>query len=86
MNTDVLLIDERAMRWRCRRGMRELDVLLGGWLDNHWTGAPVGERMAFQRLTECEDDQIWSWIMGRGFPDDPDLQRMVELLRGRGPA
>ena len=68
------------LRWRCRRGMRELDVLLERWLDQCWQQAPAPERACFERLLACEDDQLWDWVTGRGRPDDAELQDFVERM------
>ena len=38
------------LRWRCRRGTRELDVLLGWWLDARFAAADAAQR---QRSTHC---------------------------------
>lgn len=75
------------LRWRCRRGMQELDVLLGRWLDLRWNEAAPGQQQAFEDLLECEDDMIWDWLMGRAEPD-PALAGIVEDIRelGFGPA
>jgi len=72
---------ERArLRWRCRRGMRELDQILERWLESHWDQARAADREAFRRLLEIEDDQLWRWTLGREHPDDPELARMVDQL------
>jgi antitoxin CptB len=69
------------LRWRCRRGMRELDVLLGAWLEQCWPTASAASQSAFEQLLACEDDQIWDWLMGRTQPPD-DLATLVEAIRG----
>lgn len=60
--------DLRRLRWRCRRGMRELDRLLGRYLDRRWALAPETEREAFEALLGVEDDALWRWFMGREAP------------------
>nr|KAJ9614882.1 hypothetical protein H2204_014390 [Knufia peltigerae] len=54
MEEDVLL---KKLRWRCRRGMRELDQLFGRYLDREWSSAPTEEREVFLFLLDCEDDK-----------------------------
>jgi antitoxin CptB len=61
MEEDVLL---KKLRWRCRRGMRELDQLFGRYLDHEWSTAPTEEREVFLFLLDCEDDKLWRWFMG----------------------
>ena len=48
----------------CRRGMRELDVLLGRWLDDRWVGASGSLRSAFEDILGREDDEIWELVDG----------------------
>ncbi len=71
------------LRWRCRRGMQELDILLGRWLDARWAIAGAEMQFAFEQLLECEDDLIWDWLMGRDRPD-PSLHSIVEDIREIG--
>jgi antitoxin CptB len=69
--------DLRRLRWRCRRGMRELDQLLVRYVDRHWEHAEPSQRIAFERLLACEDDQLWRWFLSRTQPDDPELDAAV---------
>ena len=68
------------LRWRCRRGMRELDALLERWLAERCPGADASDRANFARLLESEADQLWDWCMGRSRPDDPNLAAMVDQV------
>ena len=70
----------QRLRWRCRRGMRELDRLLERYLESRWTVAEPSERAAFERLLACEDDELWRWFLGRLSPDDPELISLVEHI------
>ena len=70
----------RRLRWRCRRGMRELDQLMLRWLDGRWLQADDAERALFLRLLDCEDDKLWRWFMGREVPDDAELAAIVDSV------
>lgn len=70
------------LRWRCRRGMQELDVMLGDWLEQCWPEADEERRKAFDRLLEIEDDRLWDWLLGRSRPE-PGLEDIVEAIRAR---
>ena len=67
----------RRLRWRCRRGMRELDQLLEAFLDRSWAAAEPLPRERFERLLECEDDQLWRWFLGHTSPPDPEMDAAV---------
>ena len=73
--------ETRALRWRCRRGMRELDQLLARYLDLRWPTAPDAERGVFRRLLDCEDDKLWHWFMGHETPADVELATLVQHIR-----
>lgn len=70
----------RRLRWRCRRGMRELDQLMLRYLDRRWSEAPASERADFERLLDTEDDRLWRWFMGREPVDDPALAAILERI------
>lgn len=71
----------RRLRWRCRRGMRELDQLFERYLDRAWRGAPALERAVFLRLLEVEDDKLWRWFLGYEAASDAELAQLVERIR-----
>ncbi|MEN1927973.1 succinate dehydrogenase assembly factor 2 [Luteimonas sp. MJ250] len=71
----------RRLRWRCRRGMRELDQLLERWLDREWRQSPTAEREVFLRLLDSEDDRLWKWFLGHQRPDDDALDALVGRIR-----
>lgn len=76
--------DEEAelgrLRWRCRRGMRELDQLMLRYLDQRWREAPADERAQFERLLGCEDDRLWRWVLGREVVGDAGLDEIVRRI------
>jgi antitoxin CptB len=73
------------LRWRCRRGMRELDQLLTRWLDREYPGADPALRAAFAKLLACEDDSLWRWCMGMETPDDKELDDIVGRILALSP-
>ena len=75
----------RRLRWRSRRGMRELDQLLGRYLDREWRQSSHAERGAFLRLLETEDDRLWHWFMGHETAEDGEIQILVERIRALPP-
>ncbi len=71
----------RRLHWRCRRGMKELDVLLARFVDAQAGALARGEWPAFETLLEEEDDRLWDWLQGRADPADAALRNLVETLR-----
>ena len=73
-------VSSGRLRWNCRRGMRELDVLLSGFLDHRYPDLPPPLREQFARLLELQDPEIWSYLLGRSEPE-PELADIVRHLR-----
>jgi antitoxin CptB len=78
-------IELRRLRWKSRRGMRELDQLLGRYLDRAWKQSSEAERGVFLRLLETEDDRLWHWFMGNETSDDGEIQTLVDRIRALPP-
>ena len=71
----------RRLRWRCRRGMRELDQLLARYLDHAWAADSEARRGVFLALLETEDDRLWHWFMGHEDPDDVEIASLIARIR-----
>ncbi len=78
MNDDIEI---RKLKWRCRRGMRELDQLLERWLDAAWRQSNPADRATFLRLLDSEDDRLWKWFLGHEVAPDAELQSLIERIR-----
>jgi len=60
--------DIGKLRWRCRRGMKELDLLLTRYVDEQYREAAPDHRQAFRRLLDCHDPLIYDYLLGRVSP------------------
>ncbi|HEX2790293.1 MAG TPA: succinate dehydrogenase assembly factor 2 [Steroidobacteraceae bacterium] len=70
------------MAWRCRRGMKELDLLLSGWLDTQFERASDAQRRQFEALLELPDPQLAGYLLGGQRPEGADLAALVECITG----
>ena len=73
------------LAWRCRRGMKELDLLLSGWLQRRYPAASAAERAVFEAFLELPDPQIARYLLGRESPDDPAIAALVRELQPARP-
>ena len=71
------------LRWRCRRGMRELDQLLGWYLDTRYPVADDATKAAFSTLLEQPDPELWDWLSGRSVPGVAALRAIIDEIRAR---
>ena len=72
------------LRWQCRRGLLENDLILEKFLDRH--GAELsGDRLeVFKSLLQLGDNDLWDILSGRVdcLPGaDPAVKSMIGLLR-----
>lgn len=69
------------LEWLCRRGMRELDLVLQRYLDHEYDTAPLQEKETFIRLLDESDDSLWRYFYGGLSPDDTALAGLVRKIR-----
>jgi antitoxin CptB len=72
--------EQGRLSWRCRRGMKELDLLLTAYLRERWQGASVGERATFEQILELPDPLLAAYLTSREAPADPKLEHLVAIL------
>lgn len=72
---------ERArVRWRCRRGMLEMDVLILPFFDTYYDGLSDQEKLDFDKLLDCNDPQLFAWVMEQEVCDNPEYAHIVDKL------
>ena len=72
---------DRSLRWRCRRGMLELDILLERFLDRRYAALEPEERELFHQLLDQEDDVLWDWLSGKIEPEEQGIAQLVQQIR-----
>ena len=80
---DAAAADLRSLRWRCRRGMRELDVLLSGFLERRYPSLDRAGKEAFRDLLALQDPEIFGYLLGRERPADPRIADIVTRVLER---
>jgi antitoxin CptB len=71
----------RRLRWRARRGMKELDLVMLRILDAVSASGNAGDLDVFRRLLEVEDPELWRWVIGKDTPADADFGRLIGAAR-----
>ena len=75
--------DFDRVRWRCRRGLLELDLILQGFVERHWERLDGKQRELFNELLDLPDNDLLDWALGRGDPPDPRYLGVIRLLQAR---
>ena len=71
------------LKWACRRGMLELDVLFMPFVDEAFDDLDDAQKEVFERLLTCDDPDLFAWFMGHQKCEEPELAAMVEHILNR---
>ena len=72
----------KRLRWRCtHRAQLEMDLLLGNFLDKHFSKLGPEQEAAFVALAEMEDIELWPLVVGKRECHDPVQAQVVKMLR-----
>ena len=69
----------RRLRWQCRRGLLELDIVFLRFLEQHYSGLNGEDQDAFQRLLEQPDQSLLAWLQGQQVPPH-DLKIIIDKV------
>ena len=73
------------LRWLCRRGSLELDLVLSRYLERGYDAAPAAEREIFEKLLDFPDPALHRYFIAQDDPDDPQLLNLVRIIRALAP-
>ena len=76
-------MSDSQLRWQCRRGMRELDILLTNYLDHDYPQANEPQKQAFRELLALPDPELIDYLLGGLLPADVALAKLVSQIRDR---
>jgi antitoxin CptB len=71
----------RRIRWRSRRGLLELDLVLERFLARDFALLDQAGLNDYRRLLELEDNDFLDAVNGKAQLEDPALMAMVHKLR-----
>ena len=71
----------RKLRWLCRRGMKELDILLERFIDFNQEALSQGSWPEFEALLQTEDDVLWDWFQKASTPGAERYQELLNQIR-----
>jgi antitoxin CptB len=71
------------LRWACRRGMLELDVLFMPFVEEAYDSLSTKDKQTFERLLEEQDPELFAWFMGHEVCKDKELNDMVQFILKR---
>ena len=69
------------LRWKCRRGTLELDLVLEHFLDRDYATLDANSKQAFEELLEAGDEDLWAMVNGEMPAPSPSCETVISLLR-----
>lgn len=74
-------MNKNRLLWASRRGMLELDLILQPFTQNNYDSLEESDQLRYETLLECEDQDLFLWLMNREQATDPDTHRIVQIIR-----
>ena len=81
LHTQDDLIELSQLRWHCRRGVKELDVVLTNFLENHYLNSSREIQLAFKILLKIEDPTLMSLVLDHTQTDDPVQNFVLDKIK-----
>ena len=72
--------DKSKLRWKCRRGMLELDVLLERFLDNHYDHLSSIQKASFEQFIDYQDDELFGFLLKGIKSKDPQINELIKIM------
>ena len=69
------------LRWQCRRGMLELDTLLGEFVEQHYLQLDAHEKEVFKEVLSFPDQLLFDYFFSNGKSIDKDVNDVIERIR-----
>ncbi len=69
------------LQWRCRRGTKELDIILCDFLEKNYNSLNHQQLQDFNQLLESQDTVLWEFLSGKKESKNPSLQQLINNIR-----
>lgn len=74
-------MQKSRLRWLCRRGMKELDLVMTRYLDSHYAEADEADKKGFIALLEMPDPDLYSLLLGRQTSSSQNVEKVARSIR-----
>lgn len=73
-------VEMARLRWRCRRGLLELDIVLGRFVERSYVALDEAQKIEFDVLLDLPDTQLWDKIGGKTPAEYEAQKKILELI------
>lgn len=71
----------QKLLWRCRRGTKELDILMMSFLEKHYRNAEPAMKQAFEDMLDMQDPELYALVTGMQESHDYHINRVIDFMR-----
>ena len=72
---------QQELRWQCRRGMLELDLIFEAFLDSRYASLDTADQCDFVELLKYADQDLQQWLLGKSSPADKKMLRIIDMIK-----
>ena len=72
---------DNRLRWKCRRGMLELDIMLQSFLINGYADLNPEDNQYFEQLLDYEDNPLFELLMGHMQPANQAMKHVIKSIQ-----
>ena len=73
--------EDSTLRWRCRRGMLELDIIFNDFLDKSYTDTSARQKQLFDQVLDYPDQLLFDLFLGKMISSDKEISSFVTYVR-----
>ena len=77
----IQVTEYSELKWRCRRGMLELDILLNGYLDKNYDSMSPEQGVVFSEVLDYPDQVLFDLLLGNMQSGDADVNRLITEIQ-----
>ena len=70
----------QKLTWRCRRGTKELDVLMQKFLNLHYQNVAPELQRAFENMLDMQDPELYDLLIGKQNSSDKNINQVIEHI------
>ena len=72
---------DSQLRWRCRRGMLELDILLNGFIEKQYSQLGVEQKNILNQVLDYPDQLLYDLLLGHMESSDNSVSELITAIR-----
>ena len=74
-------MEDKEVVWKCRRGTKELDLMMNGFYENYYKNEKKKKKEAFVKLLSLEDPFISDLLMNKTMTKDIAVNEIADMIR-----